>query len=385
LNKRVKKFFLSFGISAFICANSGFAFAEEDLKNYLLEPMPGWFTEGFTRGHLDINYLTKKKGYSFRDALEIQNIWKDLLDQDPEYMKLEKAGKTYEMVKTKHPLLLDTLKKAIDKFNSEKKYESGFVPEKLGKQDFYVVFDLDETLLVQWYENGALGKDYFDSETDISDTILRPAFYSPKYFSMTPGWEKMFKEIVNIPGNKGIILFTAKEDKSSLDVLNKIKIEGKPLKTFVKGFFTRNYLSRDKAPTKLSKDLRLIDETLEHVIIIDDNPTRIFEKQLANLREFPKYNADAYLTAKNKTKDPVILNYFEKLFPMVLEEIKDSAEYARKNDLTFAEAYYPYSMEGSAELLMLIRQGYSLSDAVTFLRKNKNLTEPKFFYFEEKK
>lgn len=357
--------------------------AEENLSNYLLEPMPSWYAERFTRGHLDISKMLKN-GYTRAEAVEIQNQMKDILEQNPEYLKLENEGKSQELFKYKSQIVIDALKNAIKSVKENKYFESGFKPESLKEHEFYVAFDLDETLLVQWYEYSKKGQGYYDIKTDTDDNIVRPTLLSPKYVSLTPGFEKNLKEISKIPGNKGIIFFSAKLDSATIDIFEKMKIDGKPIKDFVKGLYTRNYLVRESEPTKLSKDLRIIDESLKHVILIDDNPTRILEKQKKNLREIPKYNPDEYLKAKKETKDKKISDYFEKLLPTITEEIKEAAQYAQKNKVSFAEAYYPYSMDASAELLMLMKQGYSYKQSLEILRKDKEMFEPKFFFYEDK-
>ena len=94
-------------------------------------------------------------------------------------------------------------------------------------------------------------------------------------------------EITQIPGCQGIILFTAKEDQASHDLISRLRLNQQPLRPWLKGVFTRNHLVRDQKSVKLSKDLRAIDETLEHIVLVDDNPTRIFPEQQKNLREFP--------------------------------------------------------------------------------------------------
>lgn len=357
--------------------------AEENLSNYLLEPMPSWYTERFTRGHLDISKMLKN-GYTRSEAVEIQNQMKDILEKNPEYMMLENEGKSQELFKYKSQIAIDALKTAIKSVKENKYFESGFKPQPLKEHEFYVAFDLDETLLVQWYEYSKKGQGYYDIKTDTEDNIVRPTLLSPKYVSLTPGFEKTLKEISKIPGNKGIIFFSAKLDSATIDIFEKMKIDGKPIKDFVKGLYTRNYLVRDSEPTKLSKDLRIIDESLKHVILIDDNPTRILEKQKKNLREIPKYNPDEYLKAKKETKDKKISDYFEKLLPTITEEIKEAAQYASTNKVSFAEAYYPYSMDASSELLMLMKQGYSYKQSLEILRKDKEMFEPKFFFYEDK-
>jgi hypothetical protein len=383
----LKKLLITTFATCFIFGQSGALSAKEavntDASEYILEPMPAWYSERYTRGHLDIARMIKD-GYTRLEAIEIQNQMKDLLDNDAVYAELENQGKSYDMFKRKDIFILQALEMAIKSVKQNKYFESGFVPEPLKDNEFYVVFDLDETLLVQWYESGKKGPAYYDYKVPVVDNILRPIFTSPDYFSLTPGFEKAIKEISQIPGNKGIIFFSAKLDVATKAAMDQIKIDGKPIKSFIKGLFTRNYLIREQEPPKLAKDLRMFDETLKKVIIIDDNPSRILDRQKKNLREMPKYNPDEYLNAKNVTKDKKITDYFENILPVVVSEIKEAAEYSRKNKIPFTDAYYPYTADAQAELLMFEKQGFSLEEATAQVRKNQKIFEPKFFFYEEK-
>lgn len=349
-----------------------------ELGKYILAPMPDWYKEGFTRGHLNIPVMLKD-GYTRLEAIEIQNQMKDLLDQDPDYQAAEKADQGAALFQKRDPLVLQALEKAVNKVKKDKFFESGFVPKPLKEHEFYAVFDMDETLLVHWYQSGEKGKAYYDVNGLVLDSILRPPLLSPDYVSMTPGWQKALNDISKIPGCQGILVFTAKEDKASHDLIGKLQINGKPLKSFLKGVFSRNHLVRDNKSVKLSKDLRMIDESLKHVVLIDDNPTRVFPEQQKNLRELPKYNADLYLNSKITGKDPVARNFFEKLLPTVVKELQDSAQYAQSKKVSFSTAFYPYSMEASAERLTLLEQGYTLPQAHELLRTRPQLFEPVFY------
>ncbi len=352
----------------------------ENISDYILEPMPSWYSERFTRGHLDISKMMKN-GFTRLEAIEVQNQMKDLLDNDKVYQELEKTPQTYNMFKKKDEYIIQALEMAIKSVKEKKFIESGFTPQKLKYNEFYIAFDLDETLLVQWYEAGEKGSKFYDIKTNVKDNILRPTLLSPTYVSLTPGFEKALKDISKIPGNKGIIFFSAKLDIATHAIVDKMTIDGKPMKSFIKGLFTRNHLVRDQEPPKLSKDLRVIDESLSHVILIDDNPSRIFDKQKKNLREIPKYNPDEYLNSK-ETNNKEISNYFEKMLPTITQEIKEAAEYSAKNKVSFNEAYYPYTMDASSELLMLMSQGNSNKSAIDKIRKTSKVFEPKFYFYE---
>lgn len=348
------------------------------IASYIQEPMPDWYAEGFTRGHLNIPVMMQD-GYTRLEAVEVQNQMKDLLEAQPAYMQLERQGKSADLFRRRDPLVLQALAQAIRSVKDKHYFESGFHPVPLQQKDFYVAFDGDETLLQQWYASGAKGPAYADLPQVMPDTILHPALVGPGYVSMTPGWEKALLEISRLPGCKGVLLFSAKEDASTQDIVNQLKIGGQPLRAFLKGVFTRNYLVRDSHSVKLSKDLRIIDESLQHVILVDDNATRIFPEQYPNLREFPKYSADAYLNAKNGHGDPRIVSYFDKLLPTVVNELKESDTFSQQHKTTVVDAFYPYSMDGQTEVMMLEKQGYAPAQAIDMLRTARPAFNAPFF------
>ena len=354
------------------------------VRSYIQAPMPDWYTEGFTRGHLNIPFMMGQ-GFSRFEAVEVQNQMKDILEENQIYQAYEARGEAGQLFAQGDTLVLSALEKAIYSVKVKKHYESGFQPKPLKKGAFYVVFDLDETLLTHWYKLGEKGRPFTDLENLTLDSILRPHLISPSYASMTPGWEKAFLELSKTPGCQGIIVFTAKEDRSAQSIIDALKIQGKPLRGFLKGVFTRNHLVRDRHSVKLSKDLRVINEDLKHVVLVDDNPTRIFPKQQSNLREFPKYNPDVYLAAKYQKKEPKALRYFENLMPVIVSEIQETAKYSQAHHISFSSAYYPHSMAASAELLMLQKQGYSMLGAIQVLRDRSGLFHPKFFFHRAKK
>jgi len=386
--KTLKKFLLgAFALSIFLSQPTA-SFADDcdnvskvDISNYIYEPSPD-YNEVFTNGFLKID-LMMKNGFTRYEALEVQNQMRDMLNANPIFKELELNDKAIYLFMNKDKMVLNALQTAIDNVKEKKIFEHKFVQEPLKNDEFYVAFDLDDTLLSQYYSLGQKGSNYYDYPLTEQDYMIKPVIKSPKYITLTSNWEKALKDIAKIPNCKGIFVFTAKDDVSTNDIVDTVKIDGKPLRNFLKGVFARNHLYRENSPTKITKDMRLIDETLKHIILVDDNPTRIFEKQQENLKEFPKFNADVYYKAK-EAKDKKIVDYFDKLMPTMVNEIKESAEYAKKNNITFVEAYYPYSMKGEAEVLMLIGQGYSLKDANEFVRKNHKIFETPFFYFESK-
>lgn len=355
--------------------------AEPDPGSYILQPMPDWYTEGFSRGRLNITKMMQA-GFTRLEAVEVQNQMKDALEANPEYMAIENAGHADALFAHHDTMVLKALAAAIKRVKQDKYFESAFKPQPLQPQDFYAVFDMDETLLTQWYEIGTKGANYRDlDKLTVHDVILRPTHLEgPEYLSLTPGWEKAFVDLAAMPGCKGVIVFSAKEDRAANAIIDRLRIQGKPLRGFLKGVFTRNHLIRDdNRAEKLSKDLRIIDESLEHVVLVDDNPARVFASQVDNLREFPKYSPDAYYGARDK-KDTASMHLIEGMMPTVVSEFREAQAYSAQHKLPFIKAYYPYSMGGQAELLMLLKQGFTMPRAIEYLRgSGRELFDARFY------
>src|SRR5690606_31619803 len=76
--------------------------------SFLQQPMPDWYVEGFTRGHLNIPLLMKQ-GFSRLEAVEIQNQMKDLLEAMPAYQRLEKQNQAQRLFTDPDPMVLASL------------------------------------------------------------------------------------------------------------------------------------------------------------------------------------------------------------------------------------------------------------------------------------
>ncbi len=342
-----------------------------ELQKMILEPMPDWYTERFTRGHLNIEAMMAH-GLSRLQAVEIQNQMKDILSQDPEYLSWEEAGIAQQAFQRKDPKIMHALQQAWYRVVVEGYHESGFYPGPLNQGAFYAVFDMDETLLNQWYSSGEQGR--FDLSSLTPDFILRPLVQGPRYVSMIPGWQEQLQRLLNDPACAGVFIFTAKADSAAHDIVDRLTLGDKPLRSMLKGVFTRHHLTRSSEQVKLSKDLRIIDESLQHVVLVDDNPTRILPKQYAQLKAFPKYHADAYY------QDQKAAAMIRQYLPQATTEILEAADYARRHQVSFASAYFPYSYAAAAPLATLLSQQYSLEQARDFLRgPHAEWFEPPFF------
>ena len=328
-------------------------------SSYVLASPPAWYKAAVKRPFVDVEMLMKK-GFTRLEALELQ---RSALDD----------------VKSKSVSFQEALDEAMSDFKRGKPGKSGFLPlENLQKGDFIVAFDLDETMLVQW--NKMLDEDekYRDICTGVSDTNFTEDLVSSKCVKFVPGWERMFKRLSALSGFRGVVFYSAKDDKATDAIVDSWIYEGKPVRSFILGSFSRSYLTKGEKVFLASKDLRIIDESLEHVIMIDDNPSRLF--QARNVRVFPKYNGDNYLKAKYQTNDQKVLSYYELLMDEVFEEIMNSAEYAKGANVGFVEAFYPFSQAGAYCTRMIQDTlGYSKKRAADFYRANPDLCRDVFY------
>src|SRR5690606_4064146 len=99
---------------------------------------------GFGGFYLDIEKTMETLGVSRLDAHEIQNQMRD---------ELEVVAGSPSAVQQR-PYLAAALANAVDNVVRRKQSESGFKPIAFQPNEFVVVLDLDETLLVHWYAMG---------------------------------------------------------------------------------------------------------------------------------------------------------------------------------------------------------------------------------------
>ena len=124
-----------------------------------------------------------------------------------------------------------------------------------------------------------------------------------------------------------------------------------------------------------SKDLRIFDPTLQRVIIVDDNPTRIV--QAGNTRLFKKFHADVLCAtdaggAAMREAQAVAMG-------LVLAEIEEALGASRAEGIPFAEAYRPYTMTGRLALdLLVAAHGWTWVEAANYLRRHPELLDVRF-------
>jgi NLI interacting factor-like phosphatase len=171
-----------------------------------------------------------------------------------------------------------------------------------------IVFDMDETLLTQWH---LVGRDHPEKTTFIAknldvtlsekDMVLTKA---PTGVSVRPGAVWLLSLLNEQPRIGRIFFFSAREDKSAEELAGYFLDQVPTLKKKYGGLFARNHLRFDATTTTPSKDLRLISPSLKNVLLVDDNPARVIQKEL-NF-SIPKFNADLYHAALDSNDLAVI-------------------------------------------------------------------------------
>jgi hypothetical protein len=123
-----------------------------------------------------------------------------------------------------------------------------------------------------------------------------------------------------------------------------------------------------------SKDLRAITD-LSRVVLVDDNPTRVF--QPANLRLVRKFKADRHCADFESDFDAQ-----GGTLAQVWREIRDSLEYVnvhRPGQVSFAEAFLPYTQTGGLARRWLIESaGMSDWEATEYVRSKPSIVDQKF-------
>ncbi len=293
-------------------------------------------------------------------AIEIQNTYRDITRAEPGINLDEALSRAVKTVKA------GTL-------------ESGVKREEMRSAKFIVVFDLDETIYDQYYSGGDACHEFKFQRSN----------GKMKFIHGAPGWQDTIKAITGRGGK--VVLFSANLDDTTFANLERMTLDGVALtkSPHISGIMTNSYLIQqekteppgsDASPRKgrpviePSKDLRFFDETLSRVVIIDDNPLRLF--QFRNVRTFKKFHADEYCTTTNE----VVKASYDSAMKTVWSELEETLEYMDKNpDIPFVTAYLPYSDLGRVAINFLMRhQVWSRSEAVDYLRKNPGIADRRF-------
>ncbi|HVG63066.1 MAG TPA: NIF family HAD-type phosphatase [Hyalangium sp.] len=338
--------------------------SRDELDTLTLPPLPDWVDKYADPGQGDRRFfnmsrLMERFQLVRAQAVEVQNRYRDLTRTTPGIDSVKAFNTALERVRGGE-------------------LESRLNLEQLGKAPFIVAFDLDETLWDQFYPP--------EAAATCHNLIIqggRPP--SGRYVKLIPGWQQAFERIQALGGT--VILFSANLDDNVYENLAQWKLNGTPLtdSPVISGILSNSHLiMQDKSEgvteprrgtpiREPSKDLRIFDESLQRVIIVDDNPTRLF--QLRNTRLFKKFEADTYCT----TSDPVLRRAFDGALPQVVHELEDSLQYMKQNGGDFADAFLPYSMLGQITVNFLTESGgLDRAQAIDYVRRNPRSVDPKF-------
>jgi hypothetical protein len=335
----------------------GDAYAGEqyNYNDFILPALPDWTDKyaGSNKGDMSyfkISALVETLKLTRLQAVELQNHFRDLT---AEGMKSQKA-----------------FEEALNRVRTFQ-FESGLDPAKLDAAPFIVVFDMDETLLQQYSSKKECPKKYY--QVKFAEGV--------RCVSMAPAWEKMMKTVKELDGL--VVIFSANVDDVVWKIFNTVTIDDKKVSEYVDGIMTNSYLilqgkdewvsgkKRGDPVVVPSKDLRFLDETLEKVIIIDDNPGRIIQDY--NLRLPGKYRSRRYYT------DKLARMAYDKQLPEVAAEIVESVEYAKKKGIPFVQAYLPYSQLGQVSLNWLVDTGtFTRTAAIEYIRRYPDIVDKKF-------
>ncbi len=254
-------------------------------------------------------------------------------------------------------------------------FESGYDAERIANASFVVVFDLDETLYDQRVK----------AAEGCHDLVAVQPGGKRRSIKLVPGWAEAFTRIYELGG--AIVIFSANLDDPTRANLTAWTWDGVPLLEHKKiaAVMTNSYLVMQskhegpgaKKPRKghpvatPSKDVRLFDESLAKVIIVDNHPLRIFHH--ANTRRFHEFQADDYCAADAPLKAAIA-----GAMPQVVAEIEDAVAWMKAHGGTFAAAYRPYSMLGQDVVDALVDGGLSEEDAITYVREHPEVVHDSY-------
>ncbi|PTL84660.1 NIF family HAD-type phosphatase [Vitiosangium sp. GDMCC 1.1324] len=333
-----------------------------ELESLTIPPLPDWVDKYAgpneeERRFFNISRLMERFQLTRAQAVELQNHYRDQLRSKPA------------------PELVAAFNIALERVRRGD-FESRLQTEKLGKARFIAVFDLDETLYDQYYP-AQVGEGCHDVAVPLQSGV--------RYLKLTPGWKQAFERIQALGG--AVVLFSANVDTTTLENLAQWKLDGVALTEHpaIAGILTNSHLilqekSEGVADPKKgnpvrepSKDLRVFDESLRRVVIVDDNPTRLF--QMRNARILKKFEADHYCT----TRDPALRRAFDQALPTVVQELEDSVRYQEAHGGDFVDAFLPYTSLGQVTVRFLVDSGgFDSAGAIDYVRHNPQVVDPRY-------
>jgi hypothetical protein len=286
-------------------------------------------------------------GLSRLDAVEVQNGLRDALRGHPEVSPITALDGA-----------LADVRAGIR--------ESGLDAARLAAAPLIVVFDLDETLLDQSYPADLAAS---------CKTFTYDDGGKARAVQLAPGWEAAFEAVRRLGGE--IVLFSANLDRRTEAILRAWTWRGLPLfgHPDIAGWMSNSHLvwigkgADDRPVTEASKDLRPFDEALSRVVLVDDNPLRVFQHR--NLRVTQKFEANAWCRAD---LDPVARATLSGELPQAIRDIEESAAYAKRAGVPFADAFLPYSALGRVTVAAVAAtQGWTTARAVDWVRAHPEL------------
>lgn len=312
-----------------------------------------------------ITRLMERYSLTRAQAVELQNHYRDLTRAAPG-LDPEQAFAT-------------ALKRA-----RQNEFERRLDLEQLRQASFVVVFDLDETLWSQY--------DPAKVPVTCADFVMQgPLADSTPNVKLVPGWQQAFERIRALGG--AVVLFSANLDDPTLARLAQWKFHGTPLTESpeIAGILTNSHLilqHKDEGPKKgnpvrePSKDLRIFNTdgqdavVSDKVIIVDDNPVRLFNDQLTHARVIKKFEARHYCESP---EDSLLRKAFDDSLAEVVGEIEESVQYQKQHGGSFAAAFLPYSWLGQLTVRFLMESGgLNRAQAIDSVRRNPQVVDPKF-------
>ncbi|KFE66819.1 hypothetical protein DB31_9033 [Hyalangium minutum] len=335
----------------------------------MIPPLPAW-TDRFAKPNevpppfFAITRLMERYSLTRAQAVELQNHYRDLTRANAS-LDPEQAFAT-------------ALKRV-----QENQFERPLDVEQLRQAKFIVVFDLDETLWSQY--------DPARTPVTCADFVMQGAQAAgTPNVKLIPGWQQAFERIRALGG--AIVIFSANLDDPTLARLEQWKFHGTPLlqSPEIAGVLTNSHLIlQDKAEEpknnpvrEPSKDLRIFNDdpkakgVSEKVIIVDDNPVRLFNDQLTHARVIKKFEAKHYCASPG---DPRVRKAFDDSLAEVVRELEESAQYMNQKGVGFSRAFLPYSWLGQLTVRFLMESGgLDRAQAIDSVRSNPETVDQKF-------
>ncbi len=321
--------------------------------------LPAW-TDKYRRAgapprFLIVGELMSQHGLARHEAVEVQNFLRDAVA----------AGRS-----ASDALLTEAIS-AVRAGRFERRYDA----KRIADAPFVVVFDLDETL----WDQRVRAKD------GCHDLVVTSG-KKERRVKMTPGWQDAIRSLHAAGG--AVVLFSANLDTKIADNLKAIMLDGTSLwdHPLVAAVLTNSHLTlqskhegkgkakprRGSPVVEPSKDLRQFDPTLSRVIIVDDNPRRLF--QYGNTRVFKKFHGDVLCNSPAAER-----TLLDKQLPSVVAEVLDAASYAKKSGVSFVQAYRPFTMLGQ-DALRALRSAHGWDDAaaIAYIREHPGVVGTRY-------